>query len=537
MSLTPHRTEVLIIGGGLAGLVAALELLDAGRQVTIVDRDQPERLGGLAKESFGGIFVVGSREQRRLGIRDTPELAFRDWQATAEFEDHDHWPQRWAEAYVQRCRDDVYQWMTDRGVRFFPVVHWVERGLYTPGNSVPRFHMVWGTGRRLVELLVHRLENHARRDRLSILFGHRVQTLQREAGRVSGCSGSIDASGAEFQIAADMVIVAAGGICGSDELIRKHWYEPWGEAPKDILNGAHRYGLGDLHDAVHDLGGALTNLNLQWHYAAGVRHPQPNRDRHGLSLVPPKSALWVNARGRRIGPVPLITAYDTRFLVEQVCKQPGQYSWQILNWRIACKELAVSGSDYNDAIRDRRPVAFVKNVLLGNPRFVRQMLDDCEDFVAADSVTELARKMNELTRSGDVDADTLAAEIRAWDEAIARGPTYHNDDQLRRIAHARRYRGDRVRTCKFQPINAPKALPLIAIRERILARKSLGGIQTDLDSRVLDGTGEPIPGLWAVGEAAGFGGGGIHGKASLEGTFLGSCVLTARAATHSILAG
>ena len=537
MSTSPRSTDALIIGGGLAGLVAALELLDAGRRVTIVDRDRPECLGGLAKESFGGIFVVGSREQRRLGIRDTPELAFSDWQSVAEFEDRDSWPRRWAEAYVHRCRDEVYDWLRDRGVRFFPVVHWVERGMFTPGNSVPRFHMVWGTGFRLVELLVQRLEQHPARDRLELLFGHRVLALQRSAGTVCGCAGEVEESGAPFELTADAVVVAAGGICGSDEMVRQHWYKPWGSPPPDILNGAHRYGVGDLHTAVQGLGGVLTHLDLQWHYAAGVRHPSPNRDRHGLSLVPPKSALWVNAQGRRIGPIPLVTAYDTRFLVREICRQPGQYSWQIMNWKIACQELAVSGADYNDAIRHRRPLAFIKNVLLGNPRFVRQMLDECADFVAADSIHELAVQMNTLTGTDAVDPNLLAREIASYDEQIARGPKLHNDEQLRRIAHARQYRGDRVRTCKFQSIDDPKARPLIAVHERVLARKSLGGIQTDLDARVLDTEGDPIPGLWAVGEAAGFGGGGIHGKGSLEGTFLGSCVLTARAAARSIVKG
>jgi len=134
-------------------------------------------------------------------------------------------------------------------------------------------------------------------------------------------------------------------------------------------------------------------------------------------------------------------------------------------------------------------------------------------------------------------SDVLAEEIRRYDEAARRPRRDHDDDQLRRIAHLRRYRGDRLRTCKFASIDDPRAHPLIAIREQIITRKSLGGIQTDLQSRVLDTSGKPIAGLFAVGEAAGFGGGGVHGKRSLEGTFLGGCVLTARAAAAAICVG
>ncbi len=528
------RGDVIVVGGGIGGVVTALELLDRGWRVVLVDRDEAGRLGGLARESFGGVFVVGSREQRRAGIRDTPELALRDWQSVAGFGEEDLWPRRWAEAFVGRCHDDVYLWLKARGVSFFPVVHWVERGLYRPGNSVPRFHMVWGTGHGLMEALNGRLLGHAGRDRLELRFRHHVQSLVTEAGKVVGCAGTDETSGREFELRGDAVVVATGGICGSLEKLHANWYRPWGDPPAVILNGAHRYGLGELHDVVDRLGGSVTHLDLQWHYAAGVHHPRPDRERHGLSLVPPKSALWMDATGRRIGPVPLVTAYDTRFLVEQVLRTGYGYSWQILNWKIAVRELAVSGSEHNPSIREKRWLGFLRDVLLGNPRLVREFLEECEDFVAAESVEELAEKMNALAGTGLVEAPILEAEIRAYDDIIARGPKFFNDEQLRRIAHCRRYRGDRVRTCAFQPILDPRARPLVAIREHILARKSLGGIQTDLSSRVLDRSGQPIPGLFAVGEAAGFGGGGVHGKGALEGTFLATSVLTARSAAAAI---
>ena len=152
-----YKSDVVVIGGGLAGICATLELLDAGRSVTILDRDGEENFGGLAKESFGGIFVVGSREQKRAGIEDSPAQAFADWCSFAEFGADDHWPRRWAEAYTGRCHDEVYLWLKANGIGFFPVPHWVERGLHVRGNSVPRFHIVWGTGSNCVHSKCRRM--------------------------------------------------------------------------------------------------------------------------------------------------------------------------------------------------------------------------------------------------------------------------------------------------------------------------------------------------------------------------------------------
>jgi predicted oxidoreductase len=430
----------------------------------------------------------------------------------------------------------VRGWLVERSVRFFPIVHWVERGMAdTPGNSLPRFHMVWGTGEGLVRTLRGHLESHPRRSRLQLCFGHRVEGLVRSAGRVAGAAG-VRSDGAAFSAEGSAVIVAAGGIAGDLGLVRRHWNKRWGEPPDYLLNGSHPAADGKMHAAVEALGGRVTHLENLWSYAAGVHHWQPAHPLHGLSLVPPKSALWVNWQGRRLGPPSLVTSFDTLYLVESICKQAKKYSWQILNWRIAKKELAVSGAQFNHAVRNRKPIQFLRHLLLGNPRLVRDFIEHCPDFVTADSVPELVGKMNALTGAEDVDAGVLSEEIRAYDAAIARGPRYYNDDQLLRIAQARRYRGDRVRTCKFAPIDDAAARPLIAIREFILTRKSLGGIQTDLESRVLDGAGQPLPGLYAAGEAAGFGGGGVHGRRSLEGTFLGGCILTGRVAAQSIAA-
>ncbi|HLG14097.1 MAG TPA: FAD-binding dehydrogenase [Blastocatellia bacterium] len=532
-----YNADVVVIGGGLAGIAAALELLDNNKSVVLIERAAEEKFGGLARVSFGGIFVVGSDEQKRAGIKDSPDLALRDWIAYGELGEADVWPRRWAEAYITQSRDEVRGWLRERDVTFFPVVNWVERGLHEPGNSVPRFHMVWGTGQGLVLGLLKVLYAHPRRDKLQLHFQHRVTNLIRTAGRFTGCVGVDETTGREFTATGDCVVIAAGGIAGNLDMVRKNWYKPWGKPPEQLLNGSHPEADGAMLEMVRSAGGRVTHLDKMWNYAAGVHHWKPQHEHHGLSLVPPKSALWVNYEGRRMGPPHLVTAFDTRYLVETICKQKKKYSWQILNWRIAKRELAVSGSEFNHAIRDQKRLRFLLGLLLGNPSLVREFIDNCPDFVTANSVPELVEKMNALAGTTDVDAKLLAEEIRLYDEQIGRGPAFHNDDQLRRIAHARQYRGDRVRTCKFARIDDPKARPLIAIREFILTRKSLGGIQTDLSSRVLDASGEPIAGLYAVGEAAGFGGGGIHGLRSLEGTFLGGCIFSGRLAAAAIVNG
>ncbi|ARA93908.1 FAD-binding dehydrogenase [Rhodothermaceae bacterium RA] len=541
MHTRSYQGDVVIVGAGIAGIVTALELLDRSRHVVLLDRDTADHLGGLAPWSFGGLFFVGTPEQKRLGIRDTPDLALRDWHAFAEFEPGDDWPRRWAEQYVHGCTETVYRWLRDRGITFFPVVHWVERGLFVPGNSVPRFHMVWGTGRALMDTLIGRLRHHPNADRLHLCTGHRVTDLLVQNGAVTGVRGTVDATGEAFEARGEATVIAAGGICGSIERLRRHWYPAWGTPPETILNGAHPYADGTLHDAAERHGAHVTHLDKQWLYAAGVHHPCPRHEGHGLSLVPPRSALWVNYRGERLGPPPLVTGFDTRYLVEQICRQEKKYSWQILNRTIARKELAVSGSEFNDAIREKRWLGFLKTVLLGNEALVQTLIDHGADVVVAGSLPELAERMNALTGTDDVDAAALADAVGRYDAQIERGPAFFNDDQLRRIAHLRRYRGDRVRTCAFQKIVDPKAMPLIAIRAFILSRKSLGGLQTDLDGRVLrpprNGRQEAIAGLFAVGEAAGFGGGGLHGRRALEGTFLGACIFTARRTAQALLQG
>ncbi|VVS92903.1 FAD-binding protein [Desulfoluna spongiiphila] len=530
------QADVVIVGGGLAGMTAACELLDLGRRVVILDRDVPERFGGLAKESFGGVMMVDTPLQRKNGIRDSPELALSDWLSCADFEEDAHWPRKWAELYVHRSGDIIHEYLKDRKVTFLPVVNWPERGLFKPGNSVPRWHIAWGTGFGIIEGIQGWLRAHHKRGNLEVHFGCKVEALDVSAGTITGVSGSLEGSREPFSATGDAVILAAGGMCGGDlSKVREHWYAPWGAPPEKLLNGSHRYADGLVHDAAEAVGANITHLDKQWHYAAGVDYPNADMPNKGLSLVPPRSALWFNALGERImDPVPLVGYTDTRYLVKQICRQPGQYSFQLMNWKIAIKELAISGSEHMKAFRHKNKVRLLKELLFGNTELVNRLIGESRDFITAGSLDEMVDKMNDMGNPFTVDRHSLKGAVAAYDDQIDRGPAFFNDDQLRRIANFRTYRGDRLRTCKFQKIDAPSARPLIAVREFILSRKSLGGIQTDLSCRVLSQDGTPISGLYAAGETAGFGGGGIHGKGSLEGTFLGSCVLMGRIAAHHI---
>jgi len=533
-----YKTDVVIIGGGIAGITCALELLDSNLKVLLIDRDDKVNFGGLAKESFGGMFFVNTPHQRKLGIRDSIAIATRDWFSFAEFDEDDLWEKKWAEKYIHHCRDDVYFWLRDRSIKFFPIVHWVERGLHQPGNSYPRFHMVWGTGYELTNSLIKYLEAHKNAENLTLLFNHKGEEFIAADGRVNGITGIDESNGSSFEIEADHIVVATGGIGGNIEKVKENWYKPWGSPPEVILNGSHQYALGEFHDRISDINGKVCHLDKMWNYAAGIHHHRPKHRHHGLSIIPPKSAIWLNSLGKRIGPIPLISGFDTRFLVEQICRQEKKYSWQVMNMKIAIKEMAISGSEFNKAIREKNWIGFIKSVLIGNKSLVSELVSENQDVITANSIEELSEKMNNLTGTNEVNIDILKESIFHYDQNIDRGRKYFNDDQLRRISYLRQYRSERVRTCKFQKIDDKKAYPLLAIREFILSRKTLGGIQTDLNCRVMldnNKADETIPGLYAIGEAAGFGGGGMHGKRSLEGTFLGGCVLTGRVAAKAII--
>ena len=528
-----YQSDVIIVGAGLA---AAYDLLGYNKSVLLIERDLPENIGGLAGRSFGGIMFVGSPEQRRSGIKDSADLAWSDWQSYAEYERKDLLPIEWAKFYVGNSIEYIYEWLKGKGVTFLPVVNWTERGMNRRGNSVPRWHITWGTGFAIIEMVLRSLQAHPSFKNLTVLFSHRVEELDRSGGVVVGVSGRREDSGKTFSARGDAVILASGGICGGDlNKVRQHWNIELGKPPEILLNGSHRYADGLVQDAVARMGGRLTHLDQHWHYAAGVHHPDPHQPNDGLSLVPPRSALWLDASGRRFKDPPLVSYTDTRFLVERICKTPAQYSWQVLNRKIAVKELAVSGSDYMTSIRNRQRLKFYTEILFGNKSLVKRLLQESRDFIAAGSLSELAGRMQAASLPGvQVDGQGFVNDVREYDAQFAAGKDRFTDEQLNLLVNFRKYRGDRLRLCKYQRIEDPKSYPLIAIREFILSRKSLGGIQTDMRSRVVDENNKPIPGLYAAGESAGFGGGGIHGKRSLEGTFLGSCILTGRVAAKAI---
>jgi predicted oxidoreductase len=533
--LDTRQVDVVVVGAGLAGLVTTLELLECGKvRILLVDRCAPHEVGGLAREAFGGMFMVDTREQRLSRIRDSVELALGDWQRVAEFEEGDVWPRRWAQEYVARARDEVGGWLKSHGVHFFPIVNWAERGLYGDGNSVPRFHLAWGCGQALVDAVWDAIQRHPRRSQLEVRFGMRVTELLQEEGAVCGCGIVPEACGQEITVRAHQVVIAAGGVGGNLDIVRREWPSELGNPPTEILMGSHYYADGAMHEEVSRIGGNVTHISRMWNYADAVHHPHPRRPLHGLKLIPPRSGLVLDPTGRRYGPASLIPTFDAYHALQRMCEDQRGYYWMICNWRIARRELDVSGSQHNPNIREKRLVRFLLSILLGKPTLVKYFVDQCPDFVTGRSLQQLGERMKEVTDDGALDPALMEREVNQYDATIARGKPLFNDDQLRRIAQLRTWRGDRLRTCNFQRILDDRAMPLIAIRMSVMARKSLGGVQTDLQSRVLRPDGAPIEGLYAVGEAAGFGGGGMHGKRSLEGTFLGGCVFSARIAARAI---
>lgn len=547
-----QQCHTVIAGGGIAGLVTALTLLEQnnvgqGQQVIIIDRDTKDRLGGLARWAFGGMALCTTPEQKRMKIPDNQALLLKDWHSFAEFSAQDIWPKAWAKEYAENNYDKVYCWIKKLGLNFLPAVNWVERGLYVPGNSVPRYHVLWGTGWQLVEKIIQKLSPYLANKQLVIYHQHKVKSVLMKGKQAIGvsivneasCEQEKQTSNEAFDLHANNVVIACGGINGSTERVKQNWYKPWGKPPASMLNGANPISDGKLHDEVCRLGGVISHSDKMWNYAAGINHPQAEFEGHGLSLIPCKSALWLDHRGKRIGPMPLITGFDTNYLCEQVAKQEKPWTWQVLNLRIAAKELAVSGSMHNPSIRDKKLLTFIKEIVLGNHRLVQQLIRESDDVICADSLAELTDKMNQMTDENYLDSAMLEQEIKNYDQLLSCGDALQNDDQIRRINHARQWRPDKLRTCKPQAILAregKKPEKLIAIKLQLISRKSLGGVQTNLQSAVLNTEQQAIDGLYCVGEAAGFGGGGASGFRSLEGTFLSGCILTAQNAAQAILA-
>ncbi|MGY1772345.1 FAD-binding dehydrogenase [Blastococcus sp. SYSU D00813] len=545
-------TDVVVVGAGLAGLVATAELADAGRRVILLDQEPEASLGGQAWWSFGGLFLVDSPEQRRLRVHDSLELARQDWFGTAAFDrDEDHWPRQWAEAYLQFAAGEKRSWLRSQGVGFFPVVGWAERGGYTAtghGNSVPRFHIVWGTGPGIVEPFARRVRAAVDRGLVELRFRHRVGELVVSGGAVTGVRGAVlepsDVARGEassrvevepFEISAQAVVVTSGGIGGNHDMVRRNWPERLGPAPQRLLSGVPAHVDGHMLAATEAAGGHLINRDRMWHYTEGIANHSPVWARHGIRILPGPSSLWLDATGRRL-PVPLFPGFDTLGTLAHIGQTGYEHTWFVSTKKIVEKEFALSGSEQNPDLTGKDVKLLLNRVKAGVSGPVQAFLDRGEDFVVAHSLPELVAGMNRVTGGEpEVPLARVEEEVVARDREVAH--PFTKDLQITAIRGARSYLGDKlIRVAPPHRLLDPEAGPLIAVRLNLLTRKTLGGLETDLSGRVLRPGGEPFPGLYAAGEVAGFGGGGMHGYRSLEGTFLGGCLFSGRTAGRALAA-
>jgi len=542
--------DAIVVGAGLAGLVATAELADAGKQVLLLDQEGEQSLGGQAFWSLGGLFLVDTPEQRRLGIKDSYELALQDWMGSAQFDrESDHWPRRWAEAYVAFAAGEKREWLHDQGLRIFPVVGWAERGdgrAGGHGNSVPRFHLTWGTGPGVVEPFERRVREAVANGLVTLGFRHRVDDLVKTGGAVTGVRGALlaadgsdrgkasnrDETG-DFEYAAQAVIVTSGGIGGNHDQVRRQWpVDRLGQPPTFMVAGVPAHVDGRMQLITESAGAEVINPDRMWHYTEGLRNWDPIWENHGIRILPGPSSLWLSATGERF-PAPYLPGFDTLGTLGAITRTGYDYSWFVLTQKIIEKEFALSGSEQNPDLTGKDVRLTLSRVKKGAAPPVEAFKEHGEDFVVASNLTDLAAGMNRVAGSPLIDEAALTKVIVERDRELDN--PFSKDTQITFIRGHRKYRGDRlVRTASLHKLLDPKAGPLIAVRLNILTRKSLGGLHTDLDARVLQPDGSPLPGVYAAGEVAGFGGGGVHGYNALEGTFLGGCIFSGRTAGRAV---
>jgi predicted oxidoreductase len=552
--------DVVVVGAGLAGLVATCELADAGQCVVLLDQESEANLGGQAWWSFGGLFLVGTPEQRRMGVKDSYELAWQDWEGTAGWDrlvaddggpGPDHWGREWARAYVQWAAGEKRSWLRSLGISFFPVVGWAERGDGTSGghgNSVPRFHIPWGTGTGVVAPFEARVREHMAAGRVVYRPRHRVDELVRSGPAVSGVRGAVLADDpsprgvatnrdvvGDFEYGARVVVVTSGGIGGDHDLVRANWPDRLGTAPEDMLTGVPAYVDGRMLGITEAAGGAVVNRDRMWHYVEGVQNWDPVWPGHGIRILAGPTSMWFDGRGDRL-PAPLYPGFDTLGTLEHLRRTGFDHSWFVSNAAVVGKEFALSGSEQNPDLTERSYRDVLRRPVTKVQPPVQAFLDHGEDWLTAETVSELAAKMTALTPHAPVDAAHLERQLVERDRQVDNAFT--KDGQVAAVRVARRYRGDRLtkRAFPLHRLLDPGRGPLVAVRLRVLSRKTLGGLHTDLRGRVLGADGSPVPGLFAAGEVSGFGGGGVHGYRSLEGTFVGGCLFSGRTAGRAAAA-
>lgn len=552
MQRAERNADVIVVGAGLAGLVAAAELADAGKQVLLLDQEGEQNLGGQAYWSFGGLFFVDSPEQRRLGIRDSLELARHDWEVSAAFDrPEDHWPRQWAQAYLEFAAGEKRAWLHAQGMRWFPAVGWAERGgagAGAPGNSVPRFHVTWGTGPGVLEPFERRVRAHAQAGRITFRFRHRVRGLMVTGGAVHGVHGEVlEPSGVargapssrvvqgDFEYGAGAVLLTSGGIGGNHDLVRQYWpADRLGPVPATLLSGVPQHVDGLMQQQAAAQGAHLIHPDRMWHYTEGLRNWDPVWPRHAIRVLPGPSSLWLDPTGRRL-PFPHIPGASTYDTLRHVTTHGYPHTWFLLNRAIIKREFALSGSEQNPDLTGRDLRLTLKRVGKNPTAPVQAFMDRGEDFVVRGTLRDLVQGMNDLTGEPLVDYDVVAGEVRDRDLQVRNAAG--KDPQLAVVRGARAILSEKlIRVAKPAPLLDPAGGPLIAVRLTVLTRKSLGGLATDLQGRVLRPGGEVFSGLYAAGEVAGFGGGGYHGYRALEGTFLGGCLFSGRQAGRAIAA-
>ena len=435
-------------------------------------------------------------------------------------------------------------WLNGLGMRWFPVVGWAERGgagANGHGNTVPRFHITWGTSTGVVKPFAGLMVRYAADGRLKMGFRHRVNNLIVENGAVKGVSGDVlEESRAprgqstsrqvvsSFEHRAEAVIICSGGIGGNHAMVRKHWPARLGKAPKTMVAGVPDYVDGRMHGIAAKAGAGLINEDRMWHYCEGIQNFDPIWPNHGIRILPGPSSMWFDAKGDRME-APYLPGFDTLGTLRRILSM-GEHSWFILTQKIIEKEFALSGSEQNaDLTEGGWREVLQARLGKGATPAVEAFKQKGADFIVADGLEELVAQMNALTPHAPIGLEHIRTQIKARDAQLAN--PFCKDAQITAIHGARQYKGDKlIRTAKPHAILDAANGPLIAVRLNVITRKSLGGLHTDIEGRLLAPDGTVLDGLFAAGEASGFGGGGYHGYNALEGTFLGGCLFSGRTA-------